>query len=196
MKSVSNDIIVSTIINKFEFNSDYIVHSSMTIYNFLDLLLQKTIPAYLIYKVRHSCDLFYSIPKKVNLYNFFLESIGYKKCKNCDSILPISEFPNNGNKLYSICKACKQVKCKAHYVDNKSDYIAKDAKRRASKLNATPKWSQDYDIKEFYKNRPDGYHVDHIIPLQSDIVCGLHIINNLQYLPASENLKKGNRLEV
>lgn len=44
------------------------------------------------------------------------------------------------------------------------------------------------EITQFYKNCPEGYHVDHIIP-----VCkgGRHHIDNLQYLTPIENWKKG-----
>ena len=59
---------------------------------------------------------------------------------------------------------------------------------------ATPAWANLGAIKEFYKNKPDGHHVDHIIPLQGKDVCGLHVLENLQYLTAEENLRKGNRI--
>jgi hypothetical protein len=70
------------------------------------------------------------------------------------------------------------------------------AKRRAQELNATPKWSDLKAIEQFYKNCPKGYHVDHIMPLQGKEVCGLHILCNLQYLKAIDNIKKGNKLYV
>ena len=70
----------------------------------------------------------------------------------------------------------------------------RQAKRRADKLNATPKWANLDAIKEKYLNCPKGYHVDHFIPLKGKNVCGFHIAENLQYLTPEENNKKGNKL--
>ena len=70
------------------------------------------------------------------------------------------------------------------------------AKRRASKLQRTVGWTELKKIKDFYKLCPPGYHVDHIIPLQGKLVSGLHVLANLQYLPAAENLSKGNKFEL
>lgn len=82
---------------------------------------------------------------------------------------------------------------KKHQKANKGLYQYYDAKRRAKKLKATPSWADLKGIKNFYKNCPEGYHVDHIVPLQNDLVCGLHVENNLQYLTKEENLSKGNK---
>jgi hypothetical protein len=68
------------------------------------------------------------------------------------------------------------------------------AKRRAIKLRATPKFANLNKIREIYKNCPKGYHVDHIVPLMSKIVCGLHVEWNLQYLTPSANCSKSNKL--
>jgi len=67
-------------------------------------------------------------------------------------------------------------------------------KRRADKLEATPKWANLSKIRFIYENRPEGFHVDHIVPLKGKEVCGLHVHWNLQYLTAEDNLKKGNKL--
>lgn len=73
--------------------------------------------------------------------------------------------------------------------------------RRAQKLKATPKWANPKYIALFYEMaRLEGerlgveVHVDHIVPLKSPRVCGLHCEHNLQLLVASENLTKSNRV--
>lgn len=70
--------------------------------------------------------------------------------------------------------------------------------RRANLKYALPRWANIDAINKFYEDRPEGYHVDHIIPLKGidpvtklHVVCGLHVENNLGYLPAGSNLSKG-----
>lgn len=72
--------------------------------------------------------------------------------------------------------------------------LANKANYRAAKLNASPPWLDKSAIKAIYKGCPKGYHVDHIIPLQNNIVCGLHVPANLQYLSPFDNFSKNNRL--
>ena len=96
----------------------------------------------------------------------------------------------------------KQQK-REYYERNKHIDRAFRAKRRGVKLNATPKWLTKEHIdemkkiylkaKELQEKTGEKYQVDHIIPLISKKVCGLHVPWNLQPLPAKENLSKGNR---
>jgi hypothetical protein len=77
------------------------------------------------------------------------------------------------------------------------------AKRRAAKLRRTPPWADLAAIEAVYAEARRlavetgvQHHVDHDIPLQGDLVSGLHVHNNLQILTGSENSRKRNRFEV
>jgi len=59
---------------------------------------------------------------------------------------------------------------------------------RARKRNAIPEDADLALIRKIYEHCPDGYHVDHIVALANN---GLHHQDNLQYLPISENCRKG-----
>lgn len=72
--------------------------------------------------------------------------------------------------------------------------------RRAANKRATPTWANEFFIDEAYRlaklrTRVMGFRwtVDHIVPIQNKIVCGLHVHNNLQVIPDVENKRKGNR---
>jgi hypothetical protein len=74
--------------------------------------------------------------------------------------------------------------------------------RRALKKQAFPDWlTQEHllQIEAIYAHAKDcetvsgqKYHVDHIVPLKGDGVCGLHVPWNLQLLPSDINLSKHN----
>ena len=76
--------------------------------------------------------------------------------------------------------------------------------RRRRFRQATPKWlsaEQKLEIRLKYRlaielSRRTGvrHAVDHIVPLQGENVCGLHVPWNLEVLTQDENLKKSNKL--
>ena len=64
---------------------------------------------------------------------------------------------------------------------------------RAKLLNQTPPEADRTAIREFYAGCPEGYEVDHIIPISKG---GLHTLENLQYLTRTENRRKSNKIIV
>jgi hypothetical protein len=92
---------------------------------------------------------------------------------------------------------------KTQYERNPGYWTAKSAKRRAMKLKATGPWTNTEEINHIYKKAKIlgdltgiKHHVDHIIPLQNGLVCGLHIHHNLQVITATENLAKSNNWSI
>ena len=111
-----------------------------------------------------------------------------------------AENPEKDKARHAKYRAENPEKVKAYLAkyraENPEKYKASNAKYRAAKLQRTVSWSDEEAIREIYLSCPEGHHVDHIIPLQGELVSGLHVETNLQYLTAEENLKKGNRYEV
>jgi hypothetical protein len=78
--------------------------------------------------------------------------------------------------------------------------VAQTVMYRANKLRAVPAWANQGYIADVYRKaaiftKRDGkpWHVDHIVPLRSELVCGLHCEDNLQVLRGNENVAKSNR---
>ena len=98
----------------------------------------------------------------------------------------------------------KMNRCRQEYKANNPDSVRGDtARRRATKLRATPKWltsEHKAQMASIYREAVlaeqltgTKLHVDHIEPLQGKDRCGLHVPWNLQVLSAFENIAKGNR---
>ena len=76
----------------------------------------------------------------------------------------------------------------------------REMKVKGCKINLPDE--QNQLIKSFYstckklnKDNPDSFHVDHIIPISGDNVCGLHVPWNLQILTKAENSSKKNKFD-
>lgn len=80
-------------------------------------------------------------------------------------------------------------------------YCAYDAKKRAKRKKAYCAWADQSAIKAVYivakklRNAGVDCHVDHIVPLVSSVVQGLHVESNLRIVFAQDNLKKSNRFD-
>lgn len=107
-------------------------------------------------------------------------------------------------KNYEYARQQQKPYCSNWKKINSDKHCAIENKRRASKLKATPKWLTESDnlqinckyslAKMLSRETGIQYHVDHIVPLKSKVVCGLHVPWNLQVIPATENLRKSNRI--
>jgi hypothetical protein len=79
-------------------------------------------------------------------------------------------------------------------------YVEGVRRYQAARLQATPVWADVDAMAAIYaearrltRKTGEPHHVDHMVPLVSSIVCGLHVPANLQVLRGAENLSKGNR---
>jgi 5-methylcytosine-specific restriction endonuclease McrA len=89
-------------------------------------------------------------------------------------------------------------------LNNKTQVKADTKARRRKHRKATPPWltrKQKSEIRQIYQiaitmtnTTGEQYVVDHIVPLRSPDVCGLHAPWNLRVITQKENLKKSNKL--
>jgi|TARA_B110000908_G_C10262683_1_gene460542 hypothetical protein len=83
-----------------------------------------------------------------------LAMAGLQCCSVCLTIRTLSEF------YVTTCKIC---------ADNRFN-------------KAIPIWANSGTMAKIYKNTPEHHHVEHVIPLfGDDLVCGLHVEENLYY---------------
>lgn len=142
---------------------------------------------------------------------YLLSLIHYKTCTKCYEIKEFQHFYKTKDKslgILSSCKSCKdsqntkyRSKNRASYLEylkqyrisHAGEYRARARKYNLAKAKRVPSWADLEKIKQIYVECPKGFHVDHIIPLQGELVSGLHVENNLQYLLPQDNLSKSNK---
>ena len=119
---------------------------------------------------------------------------------------------SKSNSPYSMvkpCKACgketnRPVYCSDECNPNRLKLTTEQKKHRHAAMhreawqryqaklkNQTPPDVDKKALQEFYLNCPEGYEVDHIIPVSKG---GLHCLSILQYLTISENRRKSNKI--
>jgi hypothetical protein len=116
--------------------------------------------------------------------SLLLKYLDKKYCYKCRKIYDFNVFCSNVNNPDGKCAECP----KCHHM------LSQVTKKHI--VQRTPAWSETSLIIELYAECPEGYHVDHIIPLRGDLVSGLHVLSNLQYLKASDNMKKNNKYTI
>lgn len=111
----------------------------------------------------------------VKICTWLLEKHGYKCCTKCKEVFTLEHFHKECGRRSGLANNCKSCSNNRTAVN-------------------TPKWANLSIIAKFYSDRPLGYHVDHIIPLNGVNVCGLHVEDNLCYLPEKINMAKNNKM--
>jgi hypothetical protein len=93
-----------------------------------------------------------------------------------------------------------------HKQNNPEYYKSLTNVRRRRNRSASPPWlTKEHKLAmrqlylqamELTKLTGERYVVDHIVPLISDVVCGLHVPWNLRVITQDENLRKSNKLDL
>lgn len=122
--------------------------------------------------------------------------------------------------LYSQCTSCEHKLTKEHQTNNReywqslnkksylnwsSEFRQKRNKQSLLRHTRIKNANRNDEFTEFVsqeaydlcrlreKYTPFKWHIDHILPLNGPTISGLHVWNNLQVIPASLNLSKGNK---
>lgn len=141
--------------------------------------------------------------KILNEYNILHSNVSSCGCLNIEAT--IATHTTHG--------LSKNRKAYYHYIQKTRPGVfpARYARRRATKVSATPPWAKDEADEMFTKLTVEArklreltntqYHVDHIVPLVGkagrgtrvgtlQVVSGLHCASNFALLPAADNLAK------
>lgn len=95
------------------------------------------------------------------------------------------------------------IKYKDKSPEQKGKWSAYMVNRRKKRDKSMPKWANKEAIESFYIKAREltaatgiKHEVDHIIPSNHKLVCGLHAESNLQILTEFENISKNNKFIV
>jgi len=123
---------------------------------------------------------------------FIVKSNCHKRCTSCARKQDVKHTNN-----WKVANRTHIRALSRGYIQNpiaKAKRAANEMRRYAKKKNAVPLWFNDSEVKYIYKlARERNLEVDHIVPLTSNKVCGLHVQDNLRCIPKIMNIKKSNK---
>lgn len=139
-------------------------------------------------------------------YGHFAErSSSHGECRECHRLRSKEYAVNNQEENKERIKRPQDLEKKRAAVRAwKKKYPEKSAASTAARdkrvRDATPAWASREAIKEVYARArlltvTTGikHVVDHLVPVRSPLVCGLHVEFNLEAIPEGDNLSKSNR---
>jgi hypothetical protein len=101
---------------------------------------------------------------------------------------------------YELTRERENELARLYKKNNAARISALNCKRQAQRLKALPAWADLIAIETLYmeartltETTAVPHHVDHIVPLQSKRVCGLHCEANLRVITGKVNQSKSNR---
>jgi len=101
---------------------------------------------------------------------------------------------NNSYMATEKAKILRSKSAAARYKLNPEKHKAKASAYCSRVRHSTPVWEDKKHILKYYQMATRlGLEVDHIVPINSKLVCGLHCLANFQFLNRKDNASKGNR---
>lgn len=148
-----------------------------------------------------------------------------KTCSRCRATKPLDLFNRRAaspDGRAAACAACTNGQKSVDYWGDpakRAEHIARAVKNKRARFEADPAYKRAFNLWGSTKKRQTKippwsaiedfvpvckkalrlgpeYEVDHIIPLNHPLVCGLHVANNVRAVKRSTNQRKGGSFAV